>query len=115
MATREVEPFSFISFLFKKFLNVFFFFFFFSKCARYIAAIEEDKAPHDLIIPDPKFRRNYNVDREALKKLFDEHDLDKSGSIGLDEFEKMLAALGVAPMKDPTKRVSASSDKIKTS
>ena len=70
-------------------------------------------APAALVVPDPKFRRNYNVDREALKKLFDDYDVDKSGSIGLDELEGMLAALGVAPMKDPTKRVSASSDKSK--
>ena len=85
----------------------------FRRLGRYIAADEEDMSAHDLVIPDPKFRRNYNVDRDALKKLFNDYDKDKNGSIGLDELEHMLASLGVAPMKDPTKRGSASKDKVK--
>jgi hypothetical protein len=82
------------------------------RLGRYIAAVEEDTSPFDLLIPDPKFRRNYNVDKEALKKLFDDYDKDRSGTITLDELERMLFALGVAPMKDPAKRVTASSDKV---
>ena len=47
--------------------------------------------------PDPRFRRNYNVDRNAVKDLFVKYDTDGSGSISIDEFEVMLYKLGVAP------------------
>ncbi len=52
-----------------------------------------------------------DVDREALSKLFSEYDGDKKGTITIDELELMLAKLGVAPMTDPNKRASASSEK----
>jgi Ca2+-binding EF-hand superfamily protein len=48
-----------------------------------------------------------------LNELFNEYDSDKDGSIGVAELEKMLVELGVAPMKDPSKVGSASSDKPK--
>jgi Ca2+-binding EF-hand superfamily protein len=51
-----------------------------------------------------------NVDRDALQALFKEYDTSGDGKISLDELEVMLAQLGVAPMKDPMKRTSASSD-----
>ena len=61
------------------------------RLGRYIAAEEEDLSSHELVIPDPKFRRNYNVDRVALKGLFEEYDKDGSGSIGLEELETMVS------------------------
>ena len=64
-----------------------------------------------MLIPDPRFRRNYQVDRERLESLFSEYDTNKQGAIGLNELESMLSKLGVAPLKDPLKRGSASVDK----
>lgn len=81
------------------------------RLGRYIAAEEEDIPAYDMVIPDPKFRRNYNVDRVALTDLFHEYDTDGNGAIGLDELERMLLQMGVAPMKEPALRNSASSDK----
>ena len=72
--------------------------------------IEEDEKQRTFA-PDPKFRRNYNVDRASLESLFQEYDAEKKGAIGLDQLELILAKIGVAPLKDPLKRSSASSDK----
>ena len=49
------------------------------------------------IKPDPSFRRNYNVDKNAVKEMFDKYDTDGSGMISLKEFEVMLVKLGIAP------------------
>lgn len=51
----------------------------------------------------------------ALQALFNEYDLDRDGSIKLEELEAMLVKLGVAPMVDPTKRGSASNDRVSES
>jgi Ca2+-binding EF-hand superfamily protein len=75
-----------------------------------VAAEVEQVAPQELVIPDPRFRRNYQVDRDQLASLFKEYDSNNSGTIGLNELETMLYKLGVAPLKDPMKRGSASSD-----
>lgn len=70
----------------------------------------------DLVIPDIRFRRAYqNVDKEAIKQMFDQYDTDKSGSITLDEFEGLLSKIGVAPLKNPRMRGSASKDAEKGS
>jgi len=83
------------------------------RLGRYIAAQthEEDMSAVAELTPSLKLRRNYQVDREALSALFSKYDTDKSGKISLDELEVMLSSLGVAPLKDPTKRSSASVDK----
>jgi len=82
------------------------------RLGRYLAAqAEEDVVGQEEFTPDPKFRRNYNVDKSRLKELFTEFDKNKNGAITLDELETMLVKLGVAPMADPLKRGSASSDK----
>ena len=52
-----------------------------------------------------------NIDREKLQALFDDYDVDKDGVISLNEVEKMLVTLGVAPLKEISKLSSASSDK----
>jgi isocitrate dehydrogenase len=67
------------------------------RLGRYVAAASEDMPVKDTLIPSLKFRRNYNVDREALRDLFNQYDKDKSGTITIDELETMLASIGVAP------------------
>lgn len=52
-----------------------------------------------------------NIDRPKLQALFDEYDVNKDGVISVVEVEKMLAALGVAPLTEVSKMSSASSDK----
>eukprot|EP01035_Chromulina_nebulosa_P021518 gene21518-27863_t len=73
------------------------------RLGRYLAAQEEEVPANELIIPSLKFRRNYNVDRSAIEQLFAEYDIDKDGKITVDDLENMLATLGFAPKKDPTK------------
>ena len=55
---------------------------------------EDEQHQHLTLTPSLKFRRNYNVDRDALQLLFQEFDTDKSGKISLDELENMLSQLG---------------------
>lgn len=52
-----------------------------------------------------------NIDREKLQCLFDEFDIDRDGSINVNELEKLLVKLGVAPLTEMSKRSSASIDK----
>jgi len=49
--------------------------------------------------PDRKARRNYNVDEELVKKMFDKYDENKDGSISFAEFEEMILDLDLAPHK----------------
>ena len=39
----------------------------------------EENVEETTIIPELRFRRNYNVDRKALEELFQEYDANKSG------------------------------------
>ena len=59
----------------------------------------DDQLP-SLSEPSRDFRSNHTVDPLAIKAMFQEYDLDGSGSIDFDEFQSMLVKLGVAPMKD---------------
>lgn len=81
------------------------------RLGRYVAAEIEESTPDEMIVPSRKFRRNYNVDKETLQRLFAEYDTEKKGSISIDGLENLLATIGVAPMSDPLKRGSASKDK----
>lgn len=81
------------------------------RLGRYLAAQDEELSDNEIVSPARNYRRNYNVDETAMEKLFKEYDTDKDGKIGLKEFETLLVNLGVAPMIDPLKRGSASSDK----
>lgn len=65
---------------------------------RYLVMQEEDTPP-ELREPDRKFMKNYDVDLDAMKKLFEEYDLNKDGSIQFDEFVAMFAKLGYTPKK----------------
>ena len=66
---------------------------------RYLSQSEEDEPPV-LQEPDRKFSRNYVVDDEALRNMFEQYDTDKKGNIDFEEFSRMLTKLGVAPIKD---------------
>ena len=83
------------------------------RLGRYLAAEIEETSSDEMIVPSRKFRRNYNVDRETLQKLFAEYDTDKKGAISIDGLENLLATIGVAPMADPLKRGSAKEKKDK--
>eukprot|EP00594_Rhizosolenia_setigera_P007628 CAMPEP_0178954194 /NCGR_PEP_ID=MMETSP0789-20121207/8851_1 /TAXON_ID=3005 /ORGANISM="Rhizosolenia setigera, Strain CCMP 1694" /LENGTH=537 /DNA_ID=CAMNT_0020635561 /DNA_START=14 /DNA_END=1627 /DNA_ORIENTATION=+ len=65
---------------------------------RYLVMQEEDNPP-ELREPDRKFMKNYDVDLDAMKKMFEEYDLNKDGSIQFDEFVAMFDKLGYAPKK----------------
>jgi len=78
------------------------------RLGRYVAKDEEKVAPPDNVEPSLKFKAGYAVDKAALKTLFEKYDKDKSGTITVDELELMLAQLGVAPLQDPSKKVTAS-------
>lgn len=67
---------------------------------RYLAA-QLEESPPTLGEPPRRFRRNFDVDREAVVKLFNKYDKDGSGMICLEEFEEMLLHMNVAPMKAP--------------
>ena len=56
------------------------------------------------VAPDPRFRRNYNVDKAAVSELFKEYDTNSDGAIELAEFEIMLVKLGVAPQLKPKEK-----------
>lgn len=55
----------------------------------------------------------FNVDREALEKMFREFDTDNNGAISIDELEIMLTKLGVAPVLDPKKKGTTKDSVIK--
>ena len=47
--------------------------------------------------PDPRFRRNFDVDEIKVKEMFEKYDADGSGNISFDEFVEMTHQLGIAP------------------
>lgn len=85
------------------------------RLGRYVASHYDDVEQPRVITPARSNRRNYNIDTVKLKALFDECDIDRDGSINLKELEAMLVKLGVAPLVDPLKRGSASSDRVSAS
>lgn len=71
---------------------------------RYLAAqIDEEYPPPRLSEPDRSFRRNFKVDKVAVKELFDQYDVDNNGFIDLEEFMRMLVKMGVAPIEGGSK------------
>eukprot|EP01039_Chlorochromonas_danica_P014513 gene14513-16958_t len=81
------------------------------RLGRYIAELYDDVKPGDIMIPARSHRRNYNVDKSALRALFNDFDTNKDGAITVEELEALLVKLGVAPLVDVTKRGSASNDR----
>lgn len=69
---------------------------------RYLAAQYEEAPPPKLGEPDPKYRRNYDIDEEAANKMFARFDKNKDGFIDYQEFVRMLIKLNVAPTKSKT-------------
>ena len=51
------------------------------------------------------------MDQVKLQELFNEYDGNKDGKLEIKELEALLVKLGVAPMVDPLKRGSASTDR----
>ena len=66
------------------------------RLGRYIAAAEENMTPEQMLIPDRRLRRNYNVDRVVLEQMFSEYDKDKKGSISLDNLSDLLEKIGTS-------------------
>lgn len=51
--------------------------------------------------PDRKWRRQHDVDVEAMKGMFSKYDTNGDDSISFAEFEDMVHDLGIAPKKNP--------------
>ncbi len=66
---------------------------------RYLAMQDEEAPPPLLKEPSRKYRRNLDVDTEAVNKMFQKYDLDGDGMIDYSEFEAMLVKMGLAPKK----------------
>jgi isocitrate dehydrogenase len=66
---------------------------------RYLAMQYEEAAPPKLLEPDRKFRRNYDIDEEAVNVLFSKYDKNKDGQIDFEEFTRMLVKMNLAPRK----------------
>lgn len=68
------------------------------RLGRYLAQQVEESPPPVLEEPDRNYRRNYDVDHTALRKLFEKYE-DGSGKLDYKKFSKMLTKMGVAPEK----------------
>lgn len=66
---------------------------------RYLAQQSEESPPPTLQEPSRKFRRNYDVDLEAVNTMFVKYDKNGDGSIDLEEFTDLLQHLNLAPTK----------------
>lgn len=69
------------------------------RLGRYLEQQTEDAPPPTLREPSRKLRRNYDVDMEAVNKLFSQFDANKDGTIDLEEFAELLVSMNLAPMK----------------
>jgi len=66
---------------------------------RYLAMQYDEAPPPKLGEPDRKFRKNYNVDEEAVAVMFKKYDKNGDGKIDKDEFTRMLVKMNLAPKK----------------
>jgi len=66
---------------------------------RYLRAHMVEGPPEVPQKPPLKFRRNYNVDEDAIKEMFAAYDKDGNGTIDFEEFTEMMVKLGVAPKR----------------
>jgi len=65
---------------------------------RYLVQQEDEDAPI-LGEPSRSFRRNHQVDEDAVLEMFQQYDTDNNGAIDLGEFTEFMVKMGVAPMK----------------
>ena len=77
------------------------------RLGRYMATLSDDVSKQDIIVPPRSYRRNYDIDKEAIQAMFDEYDVNKSGTITVDELEKLLVDRGIAPKKQVARGSSA--------
>jgi len=64
---------------------------------RYLAMQDEEAPPPKLVEPSRKYKRNLNIDTEAVNKMFQKFDKDGDGMIDYTEFENMMIKLNLAP------------------
>lgn len=64
---------------------------------RYLAMQHEEAPPPLLREPPRKYRRNLNIDSEAVNKMFQKFDKNGDGQIDYEEFESMMIKLNLAP------------------
>jgi EF hand len=68
-----------------------------------LASQYDEAPPPSLQQPDRKFRRNYDIDEDAVKEMFQKYDTNNDGYIEMEEFTRMLANMNLAPRKSPAK------------
>ena len=64
---------------------------------RYLAMQYDESPPPKLHEPDRKFRRNYDIDEEAVSAMFSKYDANGDGQIDYEEFKNMLVKMNLAP------------------
>lgn len=69
------------------------------RLGRYLAMQSEEAPPPKLTEPDRKYRRNYDIDEEALNVMFAKYDKNGDGVIDFSEFLRMMTKLNLAPKK----------------
>ena len=70
---------------------------------RYLAMQDEEAPPPQLHEPSRKYRRNLNVDTEAVNAMFQKFDKNGDGKIDYEEFESMMIKLNLAPKLEKNK------------
>jgi isocitrate dehydrogenase len=70
---------------------------------RYLSVQDEEYPPPKLAEPDRKFRRNHDVDQEALNAIFQKYDVNQDGVIDFNEFSRMMDKMGLAPKRKHNK------------
>lgn len=70
---------------------------------RYLAMQDEEAPAPVLREPSRKFRRNLNVDTEAVNAMFQKYDKNGDGQIDYEEFESMMIKLNLAPKLEEEK------------
>ena len=66
---------------------------------RYLAMQFEEAPPPKLHEPDRKYRRNYDIDEEAVNVMFARYDKNGDGYIDYEEFVRMVVKMNLAPHK----------------
>ena len=67
------------------------------RLGRYVAAVEEEVTPEQMVIPESRHHAAIPVDNNALQELFDGFDVNRTGKIGVNELGQILTKLNVAP------------------